>query len=158
MGGPGSVRVGILFLAEAFLKGFKCEMINFSEFIHITNIVDSVGQKSIENALSVPVSHWFPNVISEKLSSAMMVIILKLCTTLPTFKSSLRFTVGTLLPSLSHLLNCEHVQDWDVGLITSDLVATIQTFNPENLKQEIEKMDVEIHQDLEEILTIYLQN
>ena len=154
-----SVRVGLVLLAEDYLRGvediFKNDGAVIKKFV---NIVETVGQEAVESVLTDSPSLWFPNVMSSSLSSCISLLMILLCTTKPVvLHPSLQFCVCTLLPRLSELMGGMEMQDWDIGQATMGLIRKLQEYKPDMIKMELDKLKEPLNQDLEETLQQYLQ-
>ena len=111
----------------------------------------------MESVLSTHPNHWFPNsVISTLLSSSISLVLLKLSISESALLStSPQFCVLTLLPLLSELLNSMEVQDWDLGMVTMGVITKLQEWQINIVKVQMEKLEVQLHPDLEALLQQY---
>eukprot|EP00090_Calanus_glacialis_P035342 TRINITY_DN60358_c0_g1_i1.p1 TRINITY_DN60358_c0_g1~~TRINITY_DN60358_c0_g1_i1.p1 ORF type:complete len:379 (-),score=126.68 TRINITY_DN60358_c0_g1_i1:31-1113(-) len=154
-----SVRVGLILLAEDYLRGVEDVSKKDNPIVKkLVTIVETVGQEHVEYVLSPSPTFWFPNVISSLLSSSISLLMIILCTTTPAvLNPSLTFCVQTLLPSLSKLMNGAEIQDWDLGQATMGMVRKLQKYSVELIKKEVGKLEIQLHKDLEELLNKYMQ-
>ena len=154
-----SVRVGLILLAEDYLRGVE-DITKKDNLVvkKLVTIVETVGQEHVEFVLSHSPTLWFPNVISSLLSSSISLLMIIICTTTPAvLNPSLQFCVQTLLPRLSELMYGAEIQDWDLGQATMGMVRKLQKYNVDLIKKELGKLEIQLHQDLEEILSKYMQ-
>jgi len=155
-----SVRVGLILLAEDYLRGVEDISKKDNPVVKkLATIVETVGQDHVESVLSHSPKLWFPNVISNMLSSSISLLMIILCTATPAVLSpSLPFCVHTLLPNLSELMDSMEIQAWDLGQATTGLVRKLQEFNVDLIKKELGTLEIQLHQDLEELLNKYMQH
>ena len=154
-----SARVGLILLAEEYLRGAEDIFSADNPVIKkLVTIRSTVGQEALESVLSLSPALWFPNVMSTMLTSSISLVLLLLSTSQPAvLPSSLQFCVLTLLPRLSVLLHSMVVQDWDLGQATMGMVRKLQEWQVTLVRGEVEKLEAELHPDLEDLLKQYLQ-
>lgn len=155
----GSARVGIVLLAEDYLRGLNIIFDADRPVIRkLKQILETAGQEAVESVLTDNPNMWFSSGMSSMMSSSISLVMIMLCTTKAVFHPSIQFCIGTLLPRLSHLMEETGVlTDWEVGYVNMSLAKKIQEYREVMIKKELDKLEVHLHPDLEEMLSHYFQ-
>jgi len=155
----GSARVGLVLLAEDYLRGVDILFDTDRPVIRkLKQILKTAGQEAVESVLTDNPDMWFPSGMSTMMSSSISLVMIMLCTTKAVFHPSIQFCIGTLLPRLSHLMEeTGDLTDWEVGYVNMSLVKKIQEYREVMIKKELDKLEVHLHADLEEMLSQYFK-
>ena len=157
---PLLARLGLVILGEQFLEG--CDDFTHNANLSVLRKIDRIlsSGESVEAALtSSPRDWWSPELMSEKLSTVVSLVMLKLYTnTIPGLvtRPSPRFTVTVLLPLLSVILLSPAITDLDISAVMTRLMDIIKSIPRNKVSSLLETVYQKLQPDLRAALNHYI--
>ena len=128
---PRLARLGLVILAEQYLEG--CDDFTHNSHLSVLKKLDCIMSQSggVEAALTPsPRDWWGPDLMSEKLSTVVNLVMLQLFTnTIPGLvtRPSPQFSIVVLLPKLSSILLSPAIPDIDISTVMARLINIIKS-------------------------------